>query len=447
MKIHKFLSVMFSRRSVWKILVLLLMAALWAGCMEEGDRRSAIISPTGTHEAPPKMVRKPITRTLIDGQLFAKCEDQGYDIGFEVTSSVAGTNDYFFYNKDGRFAYDIWQGNNDYLFSVTVSSAGPYLSWGGPNLHTASQVIPIGVAAVIVKGGPYAYIYEYTPDRRLGDAELIPPTNPDDEKVAISHFAFCLNLNLLIDKTVSGTINRMYDWRVVHGITNLINNDLELVGGEVFDMDYTATISWLVVDRLAAASGTVTVENPWPIDARVASVEDVIAGVGEMPLSCRLAGRAVLEAGSGPVTLKRGEGPLMCAFDEQFSPEAEGTLMTGELITNTARVTTTADSKIDGASISVTEENLDIEEYNKCVTVTDTLAGELFAAGELPDESSFGTATKTWSYQLEASECGETESTFDALSIATITACDGGTITEARSTVTVTVPACEADEQ
>ena len=91
--------------------------------------------------------------------------DLGYDFGFKPQPEPPPTGNYIF--PDG-------------VNTATISSDGAYFDW----------VSTLGVAAVIVKGGPVANIFEYNPDA-FGDTILHAPINPNNNKVYdISHIEF-----------------------------------------------------------------------------------------------------------------------------------------------------------------------------------------------------------------------------------------------------------------
>lgn len=72
----------------------------------------------------------------------------------------------------------------DGTLSVTVMREGDSISWSSN----------IGVDAVIVKGGPNANVYFYSPES-TGDTGLTPPTNPKNGKpYGLSHVDFCYDM-------------------------------------------------------------------------------------------------------------------------------------------------------------------------------------------------------------------------------------------------------------
>lgn len=105
-----------------------------------------------------------VVPTLVEGN--PRCGDYGW------TALLAG--------EPGQGTTSFTDGT----LSVTVMRAGDSISWSSN----------IGVDAVIVKGGPNANVYVYSPES-TGDTGLTTPTNPKNgQPYGLSHVDFCYDV-------------------------------------------------------------------------------------------------------------------------------------------------------------------------------------------------------------------------------------------------------------
>jgi len=103
-----------------------------------------------------------ITPVVIDGNPSAT--DLGYDFGSKPQPEPPPSGTYTF--PEGG--------------TVTISSDGTLFDW----------MSDLGILAVIVKGGPFANLYEYGP-ASFGDTALHAPINPGNGRFyAVSHIEF-----------------------------------------------------------------------------------------------------------------------------------------------------------------------------------------------------------------------------------------------------------------
>jgi len=94
--------------------------------------------------------------------------DLDYDFGFKPQPEPPPSGTYTF--PDG-------------INTVTISSDGTFFDWTST----------LGIAAVIVKGGPNSNVFEYNPDS-FADTLLHAPINPNNGKLyGISHIEFAHN--------------------------------------------------------------------------------------------------------------------------------------------------------------------------------------------------------------------------------------------------------------
>ena len=125
---------------------------------------------------------------------------------------------------------------------------------------------------VIVKGGPNANFYDYSPDGDDADTALHAPVNPQNDKFyGLSHIEFCIGVPVLepaidIEKVCPASAEAGADITYEITIENVGEDDLENI--EVWDtVDGNAPVdlSDLFPDSLAAGAASVTVQ--WVYEA------------------------------------------------------------------------------------------------------------------------------------------------------------------------------------
>jgi hypothetical protein len=148
-------------------------------------------------------------------------------------------------------------------YTVTIDSDGTSFDWTST----------LGIDAVIVKGGPAANVYRYTPES-FGDTDLVSPNNPTTPP-EISHIEFCYDFEVVVSKTANTSYTRTYDWDITKGDDATYNL---FVGGSQ-NHDYTIDLDQTVTDSDFAVSGVITIFNPDPGNsATIASVTDTVSG-------------------------------------------------------------------------------------------------------------------------------------------------------------------------
>lgn len=156
------------------------------------------------------------------------------------------------------------------LGTGTVSwnfSAGDYqIDWSS---------VGFNVDAVIVKGGPVANVYRYSPPS-TGDTALVTPTNPNNNQpYGLSHVSFCYNVyQLTATKTASGSYTRTYSWSITKEADA---NYTKFIGDPATTHPYTVSVDQTITDSPYVVSGTITVTNPAPYVVSV-TVSDVVNG-------------------------------------------------------------------------------------------------------------------------------------------------------------------------
>jgi hypothetical protein len=262
--------------------------------------------------------------------------------------------------------------------SVTITSDGTFFDWTST----------LGIDAVIVKGGPNANAYVYDPPAEsMGDNGLSPPINPNNDKpFAISHIEFCYDYEVKVTKTAQTSLDRTHTWTIEKSADQ---TELLLQPGQSHDINYTVTLNSTSADSNHAVEGDITIKNPDPNnDATVTDVKDEISGVNDPA--------AVDCDGSLSFTIPAG-GTKTCTYG---SPLPDGTNRT-----NTATVTTSAESKVGGGSgtAPVSFDNATVTEIDESVDVNDSLQGELGtvkASDPLPAEIKYNRP-------VSFDECGE----------------------------------------
>lgn len=334
-----------------------------------------------------------VTPVFVDDN--PSCTDLGYDFGFKVEQPGTGT-----------FPIEGLSGQ-----SVTITSDdGISFDWTST----------LGIDAVLVKGGPNANAYVYDPpSESFGDTDLHAPINPNNQTpFGLSHIDFCYDLNVVVDKTVVTSFNRLWHWMIAKaGQTDQLNLSI----GQTYMMKYTVTVATTgFTDSDWAVSGNISVQNPAPVAANVTSVTDTISPGIVAAVSCPD------PLPDDPYVLASGD-TLMCTYSAD--------LPDGTPRTNTATVTTSG--TVDGGTVTkpVTFSSTPTAEQDECVDVTDSKYGAL---GEVCAADS----PKQFTYELAIGpfeECG----THNFENTASFVTNDTGAQGSSSWTVVVTVADCE----
>lgn len=289
------------------------------------------------------------------------CQDLGYAYGLKPTPEATPNGTYFLNNGTD---------------SVTVASNGTGLS---------SWSSTIGMDAVIVKGGPAANVYTYSPES-MSDTNLVTPTNPNNNQpYGLSHVVFCYDYEVKVAKTAAATYTRSWSWTIDKSADA---SSLLLANGEVYPVGYTVTVGATHADSNYGASGTINVTNPDPFNsATITSISDQISGLlGTTPVIC-------------PVSL-----PYMLASGATMTCTYTQTLADATTRTNTATVATSGivgggsgtATITFGAPTTLVDECVDVSDTNYSLT-----PGTLCATEQtLPYTYNY---TKDISYEV----CGE----------------------------------------
>jgi hypothetical protein len=285
--------------------------------------------------------------------------------------------------------------------TVTWSTDGTYVDWSST----------FGVDAVIVKGGPNANLYAYSPES-FGDNSLASPINPNTrEPYGLSHVDFCFDYEVEVTKTAVTSFTRTWDWTIdkVGDQTSLT-----LSPGQTFLVNYAVTVDATYTDSDWAVAGAITIYNPDPTyAAMVTSVTDVISDFGAVDVNCGVLLPYAIPAGSS----------LTCSYATDL-PDAASRV-------NTATVETTG--LVGGGSGSANVVfSAPTTEIDECIMVEDDQYGSLgtVCGGSVP---------QTFFYTLWVGPY-DTCGIYEYVNVASFEANDSGASGSDSWTVSVYVP-------
>lgn len=268
----------------------------------------------------------PVTPIFVAGN--PSCTSLGYAFGFKPQPEPPPSGTYTF--PDG-------------VNTVTITSDGTYFDWSAT----------LGIDAVIVKGGPNANVYVYSPEA-TSDTVLNSPINPNNGRpFAISHIEFCYDYELRVSKTATTTFTRTFQWTIQKSVAPAA---WDLFVGDSGTSGYTVQVTKdNGTDSNHAVNGTITIENPSPFNVGLASVSDNVSGTSAS-VSC-------------PSFTIAPWGSVQCTYNLAL-PDGTNRLNTVNVTTSTFGVnggSATADV-IFGAPTTV---------VNDSVTVQDSVQGNL----------------------------------------------------------------------
>jgi hypothetical protein len=260
--------------------------------------------------------------TVVPGN--PSCSDLGFDFGFKPQPEPPPSGTYAF--PDG-------------INQVTITSDGTYFDWTST----------LGIDVVIVKGGPNANSYVYSPEA-FSDTDLHSPINPNNNQLpAISHIEFCYDYELTASKTAEATWYKTIDWTITKDVTPLTADKF---AGESQTYSYTVSVTKTETLGPYTVEGAITVNNPTPFTVDF-SVTDLVGGTP-----------ATVDCPSN--SLDPG-GSVVCSYSADLGSNTDGT-NTATIISNNAEVDgaeATADYAFGDPTLS---EGSEPEEIN----VTDT---------------------------------------------------------------------------
>jgi hypothetical protein len=256
----------------------------------------------------------------------------------------------------------------------------------------------IGVDAVFVKDGndgSNLYIYDYAgaPNTEsTGDTGLVVPGQN-----AISHIAFCYDLELTVSKTAETSFDRDWSWEIDKSADQ---TDLTLADGELFEVNYTVVVTGTPTDSNFAVEGEITIHNPTATAATISDVSDVITTGGLDPVN------ADVDCGvTIPGYVLAAGADLVCDYS--------ATGLTGDEDLNTATVTTSSGPEGGSGTAAIDWSAATIDETDECIEVSDTNDGVLgtVCSGALDSNGEYEFTYSLWfGKNAEADvilECGD----------------------------------------
>ena len=235
------------------------------------------------------------------------CADAGYSFGFKIDDPTDGTFllTSAYGSLEGGALPD--PGNSITLTNVTGSS----LDWSST----------LGIDAVLMKGGPYANLYAYSPEAH-SDTAVHPPLNKDSGSFyGTSHVTFCYDYEVDVTKDAHTSYTRTWDWDITKTVDPATH---ALFAGDSADSTYTVTVDKTgFTDSNWAVEGTISIVNNSPFDAVIAGVADLVSPDVAATVDCGV---------TLPHTIPAW-GSMACSY--------ETPLPDGSARVNTATVTTT----------------------------------------------------------------------------------------------------------
>lgn len=184
---------------------------------------------------------------------------------------------------------------------------------------------------------------------------------------------------LEVSKTAAPELTRTYNWNISKTSDR---SELVLSTGQSFLVNYAVTVSATHADSDWKVSGTITIANPAPIDASLASVLDEISVGINAAVDC-----------GGQSTVPAGGPALVCTYSADLPNGANRTNTATATLQNTPSGTTDF-----SGSTAVDFSSATIHQLDECVDVNDDLLGPLGTVcfGDL----SGGSFTYNYSYTI-----------------------------------------------
>jgi hypothetical protein len=206
------------------------------------------------------------------------------------------------------------------------------------------------VAAVVVKGGDNANLFDYRPGGNLADTDLHAPVNPmNDQFYGLSHLSFCWTVEpkvpgIDVEKECPADVPFGEDITYTITVTNTGNEDLENV--EVSDLLLGGDIT-----------GDFNFPDPFPVDGEVSAQFTYTPGAGEDPVE-----NSVTASGDGVESGDTATDTDECTTDITHESgilvvkECPESVPFGDDVTFTITVTNTGDEALE--NVLVTDELL-----------------------------------------------------------------------------------------
>jgi hypothetical protein len=183
-------------------------------------------------------------------------------------------------------------------------------------------------------------------------ATIRQTNDSDDASVQVN----CYDLG--VRKTADTSLVRKYTWTIDKSADQ---SELTLSTGQKFPVNYSVKVDTTSADSGYKVSGTITVSNPAPMDATLASVTDTVSGVIAADVEC-----------PDQLTVPAG-GTLTCTYEANLPDRADRDNTATATLLNTPNGITDFSS----ASVPVRFANATVNTVDETITVTDSLQGNL----------------------------------------------------------------------
>ena len=293
----------------------------------------------------------------VTGTAGADCESAGAEVGIDGSENWLSCKLDFDEIASGEYEFPNEEQFEDEECNELLEIAMEVYDGNGQEFDWASN---IGIAAVLVKGGPDANFYAYD-DPVSADEGLHAPQCPgaDGEWCGLSFVTFCIAPNLDVSKTAEGTFTSGYEWTIDKSVDTAT---WDLFDGDSGVSNYDVDVDASEVSGSYTVVGEITIENNQSADAVITDVTDAINGF-DADVDCG-------EDVDFPFTLEPGD-ELVCTYEADLGSEDPG------MVTNVATVEVSEDSAIGGGSAEVDVIFDATAPSYETVTIDDSWEGEL----------------------------------------------------------------------
>lgn len=235
----------------------------------------------------------------------------------------------------------ITAGTQPASITVTFANAGtfeiPFWKLTGGNAHylLATSTMPALYPGILT-------------DTLLSASAVVPEGYSGN--FVLSHWP-CIK-PLVVTKTATTAFDRNWNWTINKTADT---NTLTLADSQQMPVNYTIAVDTTSADSNWNVSGVVTVANPLDNpSATIESISDVMSTAGSVALDCGITFPYVLPSGSS----------LSCTYNQTLTGPVDQT--------NTATVAVSGLAIGSSTSTPVTFSTLPTNEYDECVTLSDT---------------------------------------------------------------------------
>jgi len=288
------------------------------------------------------------------------------------TLEYSGSADFDFANADPNVSDDCVTVTDD---NATPGDIGDDLALGQACANESPKDFPISTDV-----GPFAQA-DCTSSTVTNTGYIETNTTQTTDNASASVDVNCYVLSVSKDAITS--LDRNYDWEISKTrviVAGEVDGDglpatLTLEQGQVYTVTYEVTVNVTgFTDDNRGVHGTITIDNPAPIDAVGVAVSDEISGFGPAAVDCDPA-----LAGDQPTVDVPLEGSAECSYSASGLPD------------ETARVNTATASLFGedytGTADVLFDENTVIGEIDECIDVVDDQG-----TADTSDDVALGTA-------------------------------------------------------